>query len=142
MRGLPTDSPQVRLSKTLSWILRHGAASQGIAIRADGYVKVADIVRILSLAPPLGHSCSCFVVQLTNPKVKGQGLDLEGLKGIVECDAKKRYDLRCEDENGEWWIRANQGHSMKARYLSLLRVSPRSLTLGYFRISPTSKRHR
>jgi 2'-phosphotransferase len=33
------------------------------------------------------------------------------LKAIVAVDAKKRYDLK--EEEGIWWIRANQGHSMK-----------------------------
>lgn len=44
MRGLPKDSPEVRLSKTLSWILRHGAKSEGIPMRPDGYVIVTDLV--------------------------------------------------------------------------------------------------
>lgn len=43
-RGLPRDSPQVRLSKTVSWLLRHGAASEGLPMRPDGYVKVTDLV--------------------------------------------------------------------------------------------------
>jgi len=45
-RGMDKDSPGVRLSKTLSWILRHGALSEGILIRSDGFVKVEDIVGI------------------------------------------------------------------------------------------------
>jgi 2'-phosphotransferase len=45
LRGLPKDSPEVRVSKTLSWILRHGAKSEGLAMRPDGYVKVTDLVR-------------------------------------------------------------------------------------------------
>lgn len=46
LRGLEKDSPEVRASKTLSWLLRHGAASEGLEMRADGYVKVNDLVRI------------------------------------------------------------------------------------------------
>ena len=46
LRGMDTDSPGVRLSKTLSWILRHGALSEGILMRPDGFVKVEDIVGI------------------------------------------------------------------------------------------------
>lgn len=45
LRGLPKDSPAVRLSKTLSWLLRHGAQSEGLPMRADGFVKVTDLVR-------------------------------------------------------------------------------------------------
>lgn len=45
MRGMAKDSPDVRISKTLSWILRHGAKSEGLHMRPDGYVKVTDLVR-------------------------------------------------------------------------------------------------
>ena len=44
LRGLPNDSPDVRLSKTLSWLLRHGAQSVGLFMRPDGYVRVDDLV--------------------------------------------------------------------------------------------------
>lgn len=46
-RGLPKDSPEVRTSKTLSWILRHGAKAEGITMRPDGYVEVQDLVSLL-----------------------------------------------------------------------------------------------
>ncbi|KAJ3874272.1 KptA family-domain-containing protein [Lentinula edodes] len=97
LRGLPKDSPAVRLSKTLSWLLRHGAQGEGLAMRADGYVKVIDL--------------------LENPKIKSQALDLAGLQQIVNADSKQRYSLVCEDDI--WWIKANQGHSIKAVKLDL-----------------------
>jgi RNA:NAD 2'-phosphotransferase (TPT1/KptA family) len=46
MRGRPTDSPEVRMSKTLSWLLRHGAKSENLPMRPDGYVRVEDLVCI------------------------------------------------------------------------------------------------
>jgi 2'-phosphotransferase len=46
LRGHPKDSPDVRLSKTLSWILRHGAKSEGLYMRPDGYMRVNDLVRL------------------------------------------------------------------------------------------------
>ncbi|KAJ7109756.1 KptA family-domain-containing protein [Mycena crocata] len=101
LRGLPKDSPEVRVSKTLSWILRHGAKSEGLAMRPDGFVKVTDL--------------------LANPKLKT--LDLEALQAIVAADAKQRYDLICEaaadSDPGTWWMKANQGHSIKAVKLDL-----------------------
>lgn len=45
LRGLEKDSPEVRISKTLSWLLRHGAQGEGLPMRSDGYVKVVDLVR-------------------------------------------------------------------------------------------------
>lgn len=44
LRGQPRDSPEVRMSKTLSWLLRHGAKSEGLKMRPDGYVRVSDLV--------------------------------------------------------------------------------------------------
>ena len=44
LRGLPTDSPEVRISKSITWILRHGAKSEGLYMRPDGYVRVTDLV--------------------------------------------------------------------------------------------------
>lgn len=43
-RGRPTDSPEVRYSKTLSYILRHGAIKEGLEMRKDGFIKVDNLV--------------------------------------------------------------------------------------------------
>lgn len=45
LRGHEKDSPAVRLSKTVSWLLRHGAKSERLPMRTDGSVKVKDLVR-------------------------------------------------------------------------------------------------
>ncbi|KAI0030061.1 KptA family-domain-containing protein [Vararia minispora EC-137] len=96
LRGRTNDSPEVKLSKTLSWLLRHGAQSEGLPMREDGYVRVDDL--------------------LATPKLRAQRLDLTQLQNIVAADAKQRYSLVSEpgaDGAAEaWWIRANQGHSM------------------------------
>ncbi len=47
LRGLPKDSHDVRISKTLSWVLRHGSQSEGLTMRKDGYVRVNDLVRAI-----------------------------------------------------------------------------------------------
>ncbi|KAJ6477410.1 KptA family-domain-containing protein [Mycena vitilis] len=106
LRGLPKDSPEVRVSKTLSWILRHGAKSEGLAMRPDGYVKVTDL--------------------LANPKL--QTLDLGALQEIVKADAKQRYDLVLEEgtPEGVWWMKANQGHSIKSVKLDLQPITSAS----------------
>lgn len=43
-RGGRHNDPGVELSKTLSYILRHGAQREGLIIRSDGYVKLDDLV--------------------------------------------------------------------------------------------------
>jgi len=107
LRGQTNDSPEVRLSKTLAWILRHGAKSEGLPMRPDGYIRVTHL--------------------LENPRL--QGLDFSMLQRIVEADSKKRYDLMYEGQgntassleadSGIWWMRANQGHSMKSVQVEL-----------------------
>jgi len=100
LRGHPKDSPEVRLSKTLSWLLRHGAKSEGLHMRPGGYVRVSDLLALPRFSSPTQ-------------------LDLAALQRMVEGDSKQRYMLlQGPDETapmaGEvWWIRANQGHSMK-----------------------------
>src|ERR1700761_7517035 len=41
-----SDNPEVRTSKFLSYLLRHGAEKEGLKMRSDGYVNVDDLVRI------------------------------------------------------------------------------------------------
>jgi 2'-phosphotransferase len=39
-------------------------------------------------------------LQLEHPKLKSQGLNLEGIKAIVKADSKQRYDLILENSDG------------------------------------------
>lgn len=41
----PNDSPDVATSKSLAYILRHGAEKESLHIRSDGYIKLDDVVR-------------------------------------------------------------------------------------------------
>ncbi|XP_060657024.1 tRNA 2'-phosphotransferase 1 [Drosophila nasuta] len=82
-----------QLSKQLSWLLRHGAQKEGIAIQPEGFVCVTDIQR--------------------HPRY-GANFSLEKLKELVAADAKQRYTLRCNPVTGAQEIRANQGHSLGA----------------------------
>ncbi|EMD39185.1 hypothetical protein CERSUDRAFT_112859 [Gelatoporia subvermispora B] len=106
LRGHPRDSPEVRVSKTLSWILRHGSKSEGIPMRPDGYVRVDDLLK--------------------SPKL--QELTFDMLQGIVKNDSKGRYNLMSEPDSKDpaqeiWWIRANQGHSIKTVVLELNQIT-------------------
>ncbi|KAF9994063.1 tRNA 2'-phosphotransferase 1 [Entomortierella chlamydospora] len=89
-RGPRNDSPVVRLSKALSWLLRHNAESQGIAIRPDGYVKIQDVLR--------------------HPKFKGYTLD--DILQAVETSDKKRFQILDDGSGNKEYIRAVQGHSI------------------------------
>lgn len=117
-RGRREDTPEVRNSKTLSYILRHGAAKEGLRMRKDGFVRVDELVR--AIFQGLETRCECsenWLLQLKRPKLKE--VDLETLKKLVENNDKKRYALAEEpnpdDPEGPMilWIRANQGHSLE-----------------------------
>jgi 2'-phosphotransferase len=42
-------TPEVRISKALSYTLRHGAEKEGLKLREDGYASVSELVRSPSL---------------------------------------------------------------------------------------------
>jgi len=109
--GKPKPTPDVRVSKTLSYILRHGAQSEGLFMRPDGYVRVTDL-----LALPKFRSVNFLTIER-----------------IVQEDEKMRYHLLSDadafTEGGEagtgesiWWIRANQGHSLESVNLDMTEV--------------------
>lgn len=78
----------IKLSKKLSFILRHGALKLGIDMADDGYVKVDDL--------------------FTKGKVKAT---LKQIQEVVENNDKKRFQLK-EESAGKWKIRAVQGHTL------------------------------
>jgi 2'-phosphotransferase len=51
-----------------------------------------------------------FFVQLNRPKLKAYSFD--DVKYVVDTNDKQRFKLQ-QGEDGSWWIRANQGHSLK-----------------------------
>ena len=38
------DDLNVKTSKALSWLLRHGATKEGFVMNADGYLKMDDVL--------------------------------------------------------------------------------------------------
>ncbi|WVF68877.1 hypothetical protein IAT40_003650 [Kwoniella sp. CBS 6097] len=67
----PPETPDVRASKSLAYILRHGAEKEGLHIRSDGYIKLADV--------------------LARPKMRE--IDLETVLRLVSENAKQRFQL-------------------------------------------------
>lgn len=91
-----TNSEDVRLSKSLSWVLRHGALSLGLDLSPDGYARVNDILAL--------------------PQFKQFGR--HDVERIVSNNSKKRFCLKI-DIDGTPLIRANQGHSLAVPELEL-----------------------
>ncbi|KIO03432.1 hypothetical protein M404DRAFT_27065 [Pisolithus tinctorius Marx 270] len=128
-RGHPRDPPEVRLSKSLSWLLRHGAKTTGLQIRSDGYARVSDVVRTTNI---YFNANELTRYQLANVMFKD--VTFLQLQEIVNRDQKNRYHLLFEpcltpsNNSGDdlWWIRANQGHSIKDVKLDLQPISSAS----------------
>ncbi|KAJ4470165.1 phosphotransferase KptA/Tpt1, partial [Lentinula aciculospora] len=94
----------LKISKTLSWLLRHQGRFQGIQIRSDGYACVQDVLKHDSL----------------------KNVDFMDIENVVKKDSKGRFTLSFEGDRSEgehWWIRANQGHSIETADLELERIS-------------------
>eukprot|EP00440_Ansanella_granifera_P049768 gb/GFBE01053937.1/.p1 GENE.gb/GFBE01053937.1/~~gb/GFBE01053937.1/.p1 ORF type:complete len:384 (+),score=91.67 gb/GFBE01053937.1/:1-1152(+) len=77
------------LSKTLSYLLRHGAWEQGLDMRKDGFVWVDDFLKLR--------------------QYKAKGYTEEDVKVCVARNAKKRFQWKVED--GSSLVRASQGHT-------------------------------
>jgi 2'-phosphotransferase len=92
-RAAPRQRDPTHVSKTLSWALRHGARELGLAMGADGYVRLADLLRVLR--PQIGD------------------LTERDVCAVVASDAKQRYTMST-DGSGAQLIRAAQGHTLAA----------------------------
>ena len=81
----------INVSKAMSYVLRHGAEKEGLLIRSDGYIYLADLLNVKSL--------------------KKMNAGVPEVEYIVQNNDKKRFELKQED--GVMLIRATQGHSIQ-----------------------------
>jgi len=89
------QDPDVRISKNLSYLLRHGAVKEGLNIDKAGFVKIDDILQLLYY--------------------RSKRITPDRIVKIAETNEKRRYEVKTEnDENGVpvLYIRATQGHSL------------------------------
>ncbi|XP_068854201.1 LOW QUALITY PROTEIN: tRNA 2'-phosphotransferase 1 [Aphelocoma coerulescens] len=87
------EDPGVRLSKALSYVLRHGAAAEGLPMGPDGFVEVGALLRLRRFA----------------------GVSEGDVRRVVATDPKGRFALRPDPLR----VRANQGHSLPVPELEL-----------------------
>lgn len=92
-RDNATKKRDTKTSKALSNILRHQALKFGLHVRSDGFVKLKDI---LSLKPDKRFDFS--------------HTSLADVQRVVKDSDKQRFKLQLEGH--EWFIRANQGHTI------------------------------
>jgi RNA:NAD 2'-phosphotransferase (TPT1/KptA family) len=84
----------IKLSKTLSWLLRHGAKESNVEMDKRGFVSIADILKLPSF----------------------RGVTLANIERIVKDNSKQRFAI--ENIDGQMKIRANQGHTLDVEELS------------------------
>lgn len=84
-------SKKIQLSKSLSWLLRHGAKQENITIGSDGFIPIEIILQHKAFKGKCTH---------------------EDIELIVASDLKNRFSLRTNQTTGKLDIRANQGHSL------------------------------
>lgn len=89
-RGRRDDTPEVQLSKSLSWALRHGAEELKLNMRPSGFVELAQL--------------------LVCPKFR-KYTEAQVETAVRTC-AKKRFTLTTDVSGAVKFIRANQGHSL------------------------------
>jgi len=110
------SSDTVQISKTLTWLLRHSAWQEGLYIDEEGFVLVKEILDYMNYYEP-------------------KTLNFTRLKQIVDDNDKKRF-LMEKSSDGQWKIRANQGHTMKRvkkLQLELVKSCPVCIHGTYFK---------
>ncbi|XP_042862520.1 tRNA 2'-phosphotransferase 1-like isoform X2 [Penaeus japonicus] len=90
---------KVKVSKALSWLLRHGAAKEGLELLPGGWAKLDDVLK--------------------RPKFKR--VTLQDIKEIVASCPKQRFGLK--EDSGVYYIKANQGHSIQVEDPELTEVT-------------------
>lgn len=83
------NSALVKISKKLSWALRHGIGQLGLSVSPSGYVVLDELLR-----------CPEF-----------KSVNVNQVQNVVSTNDKQRFDL--QEINGILMIRANQGHTIK-----------------------------
>lgn len=92
-----------RLSKFLSYILRHDPSSIGITLKDGGWVEIDSLIDAI------------------NNSNQPYEIDKKTLEFIVETDEKQRYSI------SDGLIRANQGHSIDNLNMDYKQIEPPSV---------------
>ncbi|KAI5679739.1 hypothetical protein M9H77_00966 [Catharanthus roseus] len=88
------------LGRLLTRVLRHMGSELNLNMRSDGFVKVEDLLKL-------------NLKTFANIPLRSHSVD--DIREAVRKDNKQRFSL--VEENGELWIRANQGHTIPCKPL-------------------------
>lgn len=115
----PANQPrEVQVSRKVSWLLRHGASSEGLKLGKGGYVSVADALNTRALKSLKITFDELKEVVAKNDKQRFSMIAASSLDKVPEdADAgqeepTQQVDMTSDDPS-DYLIRANQGHSIK-----------------------------
>lgn len=87
-----SEKRQVRISKALSYLLRHGAIKENLPIDSNGYIPIEKL--------------------LAHQRLKSHKATVQDIYTIVETSDKQRFQIRELPDTAEKLICATQGHSI------------------------------
>jgi putative RNA 2'-phosphotransferase len=100
-----TDTKAVgQASKKLSWLLRHGAAEAGVAMDADGWAKIEDVLRVVRVSRALFEQA---VAQNDKKRFEVDGEFVRACQGhssgVVSMEAMEASWTELEATDGLVW---------------------------------------
>ncbi|CAC5417076.1 TRPT1 [Mytilus coruscus] len=108
--GIAPRQADRHLSKTLAYILRHGAQKYNYEVQSGGYLFVDEI---LSCQPGL------------------KGYSVEDICRVVRLDDNKRFGLSTDDKTVRLKIKANHGHSIPIHDSDLVLIKQGEVKRAY-----------
>lgn len=124
-RNPANQSREVQVSRKVSWLLRHGASSEGLKLGKGGYVSVADALNTRALKSLNITFDELKGVVVQNDKQRFSMIPASSLDTVSESGAEPSQEAPAQggqysDNANEYVIRANQGHSIKVDTEGLL----------------------
>ncbi|KAL5115398.1 tRNA 2'-phosphotransferase [Pleosporales sp. CAS-2024a] len=136
-RNPANQSREVQVSRKISWLLRHGAESEGLKLGKGGYVNVQDALNTKALRG-LKITLPELRDAVTNNDKRRFSMIRASSQNASQSDeaSSQQEDLATEaletitesDNAADYLIRANQGHSIKVDVEGLL--APITLEAG------------
>ncbi|KAH7082140.1 KptA family-domain-containing protein [Paraphoma chrysanthemicola] len=126
-RNPANQSREVQVSRKISWLLRHGASSEGLTLGKGGYVNVQDALNTRALKS----------LKITFPELRDSVMNNDKQRfsmilatSLEESEVSSPPQEKLEsdafqtvpesDNPADYLIRANQGHSIKVDVEGLL----------------------
>ncbi|CAH6722101.1 tRNA 2'-phosphotransferase [[Candida] jaroonii] len=94
-----------KISKSLSYLLRHGAVKEKLPIDENGFIELNKV--------------------LNHQRLKSYKTTIQDIQTVVETNNKKRFSLRTLGETT--FICANQGHSIEISNNNLVKLQPNEI---------------